>query len=325
MLRIRRYYNQNKKVIWRITGFIVFFILLIQLLNYFAKNKNMNNDMSGNTSNNISFINNSNYTDLYVSSDKSVLSNEKMTSSNSSELETINKFFSYCNGGQIQNAYALLTDECKKQMYPKIKNFQESYYKRIFNNGKAEISVENWIDNIYKVKFGKDILSTGVYNKDDIRTDYITVEEIENSEKKLNINGYIKSVEINKTGNQYKGIEVKVQKKEVYMDYEIYTLEIKNNRDNSILMDNLVDINSMYLKDSNDIKYPAYTHELSQSQLLIGSNENRIIKIKYYDKYESQRNIKSLNFSKLILDYDSYINLKHKNLFNNYHEISVDY
>lgn len=324
MLKIRRYYNQNKKTIWKVTGFIVFFILLIQLLNYFAKSKNINN-ISNNINNNPSFINNSNYTDLSVSSDKSVLSNEKMTTSSSSELETINQFFNYCNNGQTQKAYLLLTDECKKQMYPKIKNFQESYYKKIFNNGKVEISVENWIDNIYKVKFVRDVLSTGIYDKDDIKIDYITVQETENSEYKLNINSYIKSIEINKTGNEYKGIEVKVQKKEVYMDYEIYTFEIKNDRDNSILMDNLVDINSMYLKDSNDIKYPAYTHELSQSQLLIKPRENRIIRIKYYDKYESQRNIKSLSFSKLILDYDSYINLKHKNLFNNYHEISIDF
>ena len=60
MLKIRRFYNQNKKMIWKITGIIVFFILLIQLLNYFAKSKNINN-ISDNINNNPSFINNSNF------------------------------------------------------------------------------------------------------------------------------------------------------------------------------------------------------------------------------------------------------------------------
>ena len=155
MLKIRRYYNQNKKTIWKVTGFIVFFILLIQLLNYFAKSKNINN-ISNNINNNPSFINNSNYTDLSVSSDKSVLSNEKMTTSSSSELETINQFFNYCNNGEVDKAYSLLSDECKQEMYPELKYFKNNYYKTVFNGKKKNISIENWTGSTYKTDINDD-------------------------------------------------------------------------------------------------------------------------------------------------------------------------
>ena len=323
MLKIRRYYNQNKKTILKVTGFIVFFILLIQLLNYFAKRKNIN-DVSDNINNNPSFVNNSNYTDLSVSSDKSVLTNEKITTSSSGELEIINKFFNYCNNQKVNEAYSLLSDECKSTMYPKKSYFEKSYYKNIFNGNKMNVSVENWIGSTYKIKISENILASGRYDNSNAKQDFITVISDKESNYKLNINGYIERKEINEKKTMIDNVEMTVIGKDIYMDYEVYYFKIKNITNNSILMDNLQQVDSIYLKDKNDLKYYAYLHELSESQLLVRRGEEKIIKIKYYNKYQSGREIYSIGFSKVVINYESYKKLQDASLYNDYNEFIID-
>lgn len=324
MLKIRRYYNQNKKTIWKVTGFIVFLILLIQLLNYFAKSKNVDNNVLNNTNNSSNLINNGKYTDLSVSSDKSVLTNEKMTTSNSSEIETINEFFKYCNNGEIDKAYSLLSDECKSTMYSKKSYFEKSYYKNIFNGNKMNISVENWIGNTYKIKIIEDMLASGKYDVSNAKQDFITVISDKESKYKLNINGYIERKTINQKKTMIDNVEMTIIGKDVYMDYEMYYFKVKNNTNNSILMDNLQQVDSIYLKDKNNLKYYSYTHELSEAQLLVKRGEEKIIKIKYYNKYQSGREIYSIGFSRVIINYESYKKLQDASLYNDYSEFIID-
>lgn len=319
MFRLRRWYNQNSKTIWKVTGIVVFLIIILQVLNYFA-GKNNKIEYSSNTIN----LPQKDYTDLSLESDKSVLSNNKISSIKSDPIKVINDFFAFCNEGKIKEAYELLTDECKKQMYPELKIFREGYYKTVFNGVKKDISLANWVGDIYKVEIRNDILSTGKYDENDTRQDYITVKSIGDNTYKLNINEYIDTNEINKTNTFFNNIQINVEKKDVYMDYEIYTFKIKNNMDTPILIDNLKDIDSMYLTDKNNIKYSAYTHEISLSELLINARETREVKIKYYNKYGSEKIINNIVFSKVIVDYYSYWYQQDKNTFNNYRMINIE-
>jgi len=318
MFRLRRWYNQNSKTIWKVTGIVVFLIIILQVLNYFA---GKNNDIEYNS--NIENLPNKEYTDLSISSDKSVLSNEKITTGQSNVIETINNFFAYCNNGKVEEAYELLTDECKREMYPQLKDFKTSYYKRVFNGEKKNISLENWIGDIYKIEIVDDILSTGKYDENSTRQDYVTVENVGDNNYKLNINGYIGETEINKA-NAFNNIEINVVKKDVYMDYEIYTFKIKNNTENTILLDNLKNIDSIYLEDNNNLRYSAYTHEISLSELLIKPRETRELKLRYYNKYGSEKKIESIVFSKVIIEYTSILALQDYYNYNDYREIKID-
>ena len=216
-----------------------------------------------------------------------------------------------------------MTNECKETMYPELKYFRDSYYKTIFNGSKKNISLENWVGDIYKIGIGNDILSTGQYDENSIRQEYITVKKVDNNYK-LNINKYIGRFEINKYNKFDNNVEISVEKKDIYMDYEIYTFKIRNNRDNPILLDNLKDINSMYLEDKNNLKYQAYTHEMATSELLVNARESKILNVKYYNKYGSEKKIKRIVFSKVITDYYSYINLENYNKFGNYCQFIID-
>ena len=107
------------------------------------------------------------------------------------------------------------------------------------------------------------------------------------------------------------------------MDYVIYTFNIKNNRDNPVLIDNLKDIHSMYIEDENNMKYTSYSHEKSIGELLINPRETKKISIKYYSKYTSGRVFKEIVFGKVILDYNSYSILKDTNKYSNYSELRI--
>ena len=195
MNRFIRWYNQNRKSIWATIAIIVIIIGIIQLVNYFYKVKYEKelNSFEGQIQNKTVDYNN-----VRVDDNHSSLTGEEISESQETQIGVIDNFIKYCNENNLESAYDLLTDECKEEMYPTLENFQESYYNQVFNNSMKNVSVENWISNIYKVNVNEDFLSTGRYSKEETIQDYITVVEVDN-QYKLNINGYIGREEIGKS------------------------------------------------------------------------------------------------------------------------------
>ncbi len=322
MKGIRLWYNANRKSIWKIIGIVAVAIIVLQLVQYIWKQRKMAEGQG---------IQNTNYTSnvniplnsITLQDDKSVISGEKISSGKINFLKTLDTFVDYCNNNKINEAYNLLSEDCKQQMYPKIENFKNSYYNTIFTGKKKNISVENWVGNIYKVKYINDALSSGVYEKENTIQDYITLTIDDKENVKLNINNYIGKQEINKETEAY-GIKTKVIEKHTYMDYEIYVFEITNNSDTVVLMNDNNNMDTMYLQDGNELKYNAYTHEIAQASLKIGLKETRHLKIKYYNKYSSNKQIQKVIFSKVILNYNAYENDQNLGNYKEYGTIQIN-
>ena len=244
-----------------------------------------------------------NFTDIYVEGEESVVTGEEITSSQVTMLEYVNQFVDLCNAQQVEEAYNLLSDECKEEVYPSLDSFRTNYYNAIFNGQKRNISVESWANNIYKVKYELDALSTGVYTEENTVQDYISVTRNENNEGKLNVNGYIGRSEINKTQNS-NNITITVLRRDRYMDYETYTYSMTNNTNNTILLDDKESTDNMYLEDENGNQYTAYIHELSDAELILTPGETKEITIKYYNRYSTTKNITNIVFNKIILNYN---------------------
>ena len=299
MYRFIRWYNQNRKIIWIIIGIIALVILVIQLFNYWSKVDNEKILQETNQ------IQNSNevkeYNSVTLDETQSTITGENLSSDQLSEVDTIDMFIEYCNNQQISEAYALLTEDCKQEMYSTEEVFREAYYDKVFENTKKNVGVENWIDNIYKISINDDFLSTGKYTKENTKQDYITVEEQDDTYK-LNINNYIGKKEINKS-NEQDGIQIEVLEEKTYMDYQIFKIRVKNNSENAIILDDRQDINAMYIEDKNGIQYPAYTHEIGEADLEVSPRETKEIEIKYYSKYGSEKEIDKLVFYRVILNY----------------------
>lgn len=315
MYKLIRFYNQNKKKVLRTILIIVFIIIVIQLLNQFYKNKNVKRG--------IQYIDvSNNVINQELISDKSAISGQKVSSNKlKDDTDIINQFVEYCNEKNIEGAYNLLSKECKENMFPSIEDFNNIYYLKLFDCYKTH-TIQNWTSNIYLVKFTGNIATTGDLSNNQTNQDYITIVE-ENKNKKLNINGFIKRQKIDKEIEKEK-ISVKVEKVDVYMDFCIYTFDVKNNSYRTILLDDLTNINSMYIQDSNSVNYSAYTHEITQERLNLGVSQEKKIDIKYYSKYSSSKDIKKIFFSNVINDYERYGSLKDKNKYGKYLTIGIE-
>ena len=321
---IIRWYNQNRKQVWKVIGIFAVIIIVIQLIQGITvKNENKKLENVLNSGKNEIKTNT-----IIINDEKSTITGSKLSNSQKKVLTVIDEFVEYCNNKQVSEAYNILSEDCKNQIYSSENIFQEKYLNKIFDGSVRNILAENWVGNIYKVKFREDALSTGIYDTDNVIQDYITGTKDENGDIRLNINGYIGKYEINKQ-DEKNNIKITVIEKHQYMDYETYVFEIKNNSNNTILLndiqnEDLYNQNAMYLEDKNNIQYNSYTHELSEGQLKILSRETRKISIKYHNKYSSNKKIENIVFSKIILDYNEYLKTENTSDYTNYGIIQID-
>ena len=310
MHKIIRFYNQNEKVIWASILGIVLLFVLIQLLNYNAKKKieeGMNNNIV-NTKPSIQ------YNNITLNSGESVLTGDKLSNNQKEGIKVIDEFVSYCKNQEIEKAYALLAEECKELFYSDVRNFKENYCDKILIKEDTNVNIENWSDDIYKVNFKENSLNTGIY-REEAYQDYITVVKDAEGNKKLNINSYIGRKILNKR-TQKQNIEITILQRDRYMDYETYKMRVVNKNESSILLGR--GDSTMYLVDKKEKTYPAYTHELSESQLVVPANGEIQVEIKYDNKYSENRVIKSLVFSKIIMNYDHYSSVINPHNYKNY-------
>lgn len=291
MYRFIRFFNQNKRTIIEIILIIVFILVVIQLINLYVKNKNKS-------------IKNEITSDILNASDSLISEESLITGRKVSEKELtkskdlIEKFINNCIDGNIQDAYDMITDKCKEEMFPNIEEFKNIYYSSIFDGNKKNYTIENWEGNIYRVRITNDVLSTGNLDDGSVNQDYITIVS-----DKLNINSYIGSKEINKSTTN-SNIDIDIINKEIYMDYEVYTISVTNNSNNLIVLDNGNNPKSIYLLDEKDMKYYFYNNEVVSSNFIMPGKYKRTFKIKFSNSYNSSRKIKSIVFSDVVLNYN---------------------
>lgn len=296
MNHLIRYYNQNRKKIWGIVIIIASAFLLLQLVNHFYKVENQKR-LEGNSKRQEEPNINTNTTVL--TENQSVVTGKKVETK---KLETatnlIDEFISYCNTREIEKAYELLTEQCKEQIYSNLEIFEQAYINNVFEGKLKKASIENWYDNIYKVKIMEDMLSTG---KSDgkVKQDYMTIVE-ESNGYKLNINGYIGRKAINRA-TEKDNIKMEVVNRNTYKEYEEYTIKITNNTEDIILLDGRTDVKTLHLLDSKGGTYSSYSHELTEPMLTIEQGKTKEITIKFYSTFISNKKIEAVVFSDLIL------------------------
>ena len=221
MNRIIRYFNQNRKKVYISLIIIVFLFGLLQLLNVMAKNKKEEEkDTSG-----INEI---------MQNNKSIVSNKSAVSGTSisekklkKDTDVIDNFFKYCNEGNIENAYNLLTDECKEEMYPTIDEFKRIYYNDLFNEGKRTYTIENWFGDTYQVRMTGDILSTGKIDGNQTKQDYVTIVE-KDGDYKININNYVGRTKPQDKTTSYKNVVITIDEIQEHTDEGCKPKDVKD-------------------------------------------------------------------------------------------------
>lgn len=305
---ISRWYNENREKFWRIVIIALLVVFFIQIANNYYKNKpsNVSNTSSVNQSKeNLDKINNN--ISGRVTGTQSLVSGSSVNSSTIEKASSIiDTFLNYCNKEDIELAYNMLTEECRELMYPTLQDFQRIYHKKIYSTPKT-YKLQNWTGNTYKVDLLEDALTTGkTGNNIATLQDYITIVD-----NKININSYIGRTEINKTTTIDK-ISIDVIYKDTYMDYEIYNLKIKNLSGKKIALDDAQDTKSIYIQDEKDISNYVYSGELNYDNLILENGQVRSLMFKFSNTYSVTRKMKNIVFSRVLKDYNEYIENENK-------------
>ena len=315
MHNLRRFYYQNKNKIWKVMLIIALTLGIIYFLDNTALKRGIDKDFNIDEE-----MYKNDQTQIYISN-QSAISGSTVTEKEVNKInKTISKFLEYCKNGKKEEAYNMLSKDCKSKEFNTIEQFQNKYIKDRFSKDDI-FEIQLWMGDTYKVSISKDALATGEINSNK-KIDYITIIE-ENEEQKLNIKGYINTYQINKEAIQNE-IQVTVIDKEIYMDYEIYNFKIKNLSDNIVKMDSLKEIGTMYLQDMNQLKYNAYTHEIFEMDMELKPQREVNISIKYAKQYSEKVHINKIVFNNVILDYIKYSKQEDVEDFKEKCEIAID-
>ena len=154
---------------------------------------------------------------------------------------TIDKYFKYCNNKEYENAYNMLTEDCKQYLYGDLSLFTE-YVDSIFNTYKT-YNIQNYsnVDDtyIYDINIIDDIESTGTTGGYNPYKEKLALR-IENGEFKISNQGFIESKDYNIVSeDDY--IRVTVKSKDVSYKKEGYNITIQNKTDKYIdIIDNSI-------------------------------------------------------------------------------------
>lgn len=308
MRNIIRFYNENRLTFWIIVLIIIFIIFLLHFFNGLAREDSKRKIEASKTNEEI------NTTQTSINKEKKTtepvtygeeISNTKKTNNNN----TIESFFKYCKNNQIEEAYDLLSSNCKEVYYKTKEEFQKKYFNTIFKSDK-EYQYELWSSgkfNIYRIKIFDDMLSTGNAKNGKFIEDYYTIVK-EDGKNKININNYIGRENIDKTetiGN----LQINIKFVDMYKEKFNYSINIKNTGNTNIILDTREKTNSTYLLNDHDTKIIGLLYENIKEDFEIKPNEQKNINISFNVGYRNDLSIEKMVFSDICLNKQ---NLKYK-------------
>lgn len=305
MHKFIKMFHENKLNILKIVAITVFILIIIQVLNSIYEHRQLqiyeqskdDIDSSNNTT-----IDNSDY-----------LINKKQTVKKSDDRnvkETMDRFVDYCNNSNLEEAYEILTQDCKDKLYPTIEDFKQNYIDIVFNTEKS-YTMQAWEKEydklVYSITYMEDILTTGKQGKK-IQEYYTFVNQADGAYK-LNINNYIYSQRYENLQTEQNNIDIKILSKDVYKEYVIYEFQVFNNTENTILLNGDKSRSKIYLLDDDKVTYSSLQSEFDKDEeIILNSGNNRKFRVKFNKVYNTNVVVKKLVLNDIILNYDEYIN-----------------
>lgn len=301
MNKLLRYWNQNKRKILITVAVIAFVIIIIQMINAMVKSPNEKNRNQE--------TNNTIVANDITKPNQSVISNDKLTQKETEENSNfIEQFVNYCNQNKVEEAYGLLTEDCKAELYPTKEIFISNYMNQIFKE-QVNYELELWYSisncHTYRITYHKgNLLQTGGQASSSNFVDYITLIK-QNGEYKLNINKFIRKENVNKHGGN-QGIEVQVNNKSIYVDYEIYHMTVQNNTTKTILLNDGTNARDFCLIGGNNSIFTSAISELPTSNLTINPQYRKTMDVKFNKIYMTESKVQTMQMTNIYLDKDQY-------------------
>lgn len=296
MNKLIRLYNQNRKFFMIVIVSIIACLIGIYMLNQFYKNQQYYNNP---------LYNNGNYT---LGDIQSIEENRHEISNGENQdliqyagrKSLIEQFVGFCNNKEYENAYNLVSDECKQKDFPNVQAFKEKYVDEIFNENKT-CNIQAWSNETYLVKITEDLLATGKTSDESYIEEYITIA----SGNRLNINSYIGSRELNLKNNKA-NVDISLKKIYYYIDYATIDINVKNQRKTPILLDSYDESGNIYLEDDLDLQYKCDNYGEDNLDFVVEADLDKDFTLKFKLPYSKISAIKSICFNKILADYNQY-------------------
>lgn len=206
--------------------------------------------------------------------------------------DIIDTYINYCNNGEFENAYNLLSTNCREKAFNNDLNKFVEYVKPIFNQ-KKRYSIQNYSNYsktyIYDVKIFNDFLASGLTDEE-----YAYYEEKfamveDGKEIKLNVGNFMDKQDVKRVvEDDYSKIRIK--SKAVFYSYEEFSIEIKNKTDYKMVISSVYEGNEVLLSLGN------ITREMTNTSLEIaldpGETREYVVRFsKYADEKEEDQAI----------------------------------
>ena len=218
----------------------------------------------------------------------------------------LDQFLTYCTEHNPTAAYNLLSTQCKNLMYPTQESFQSLYYNEKFDGNKS-YSFQSWsMDDgnyIYLVQIFDNQLASGQSSNSKYIEDYITITPEEDL-LKINVNGYIDREEVYKTASNDL-ITANVTLVDNYMESKTYTINLKNNTEDTIILDTRENPQTTYLIDANGNKVYALLYQNNESDLTLAPSEAKTIQISFKATYRNGLEISNIEFTNIVREQDT--------------------
>lgn len=234
---------------------------------------------------------------------KPIISGSEVKSSNIKEkIETsIDEYMKYCNEKKYEEAYNFLTEDCKEFVFEgNIDNFKK-YIDYIFDGNKI-YSIQDYSnkDNsyIYQVSILEDIMATGknTEQSDEIYQEKIVITK-DGGNYNFSINGFIKKEDLENVSED-DNMKIYLTQKVTYYDKIIYTINIKNKTDGTILLERDHEENCIGISLEGDNRNQI-TDDYSNSEKFIYAGKTKTFELTFPKYFDESKNPTSIILNKV--------------------------
>ena len=228
----------------------------------------------------------------------------------------IDEYFNYCNTGEYEKAYSLITEECKAKNYPTLDQFK-AYVNTVFEGKKKIYNIQSYsiVDNkyIFNVRILDDILangtSDGYYYYEE---KFVMIEE--NGEIKLSIAEYVGDENLNITVEDA-NVKIEVVNKSVDYETVTYKLKVTNKTDKYIVFAYNTSVKEIELYVNGEMRannndHFAYFYAVPNTTVTQELQFNKFYDEKAEDEKITLKNVRIFN------DYDWKVGTTQENLDN---------
>lgn len=207
----------------------------------------------------------------------------------------IEEYFDACNEKDYEKAYSLLTEDCKKDLFPELDDF-EVYVDQMFNDKKV-YTVQNYYNEadkyVYRLRIFEDILATGLTGEEELgyRTEVITMHNTEDG-MKLSVNGYIERKEMEFAVYEDDNVRITVESLKKEYEKETYTVKVYNKTEYQlVLLDHNMDKDQITLQLNAEVRI---LKNNTNNDIIISPGETEEFELeftKYYHETDISRGI----------------------------------